>query len=1034
MGCAASVQIINKTEQSKQDTMSQSQSSDKNSEMDENLYSRQMYVLGVDAMKRMQQSNVLIVGLGGLGVEIAKNVILTGVKSVTIHDDKQVSFADLSSQFYLSEKDVGKNRAEVSVTQLKELNSYVPVKTLSGELTDDILTSHNVVVFTDHHIASLAEKNEVCRRNGVKFIAAESRGVFGSLFCDFGVGFEVYDADGETPIQNIVTNITNDNPAVVSVHDEKAIHGYYDGDYVTFDSIEGMTEINQAGPLKVKSTGKHTFTVDIDATKFGTYHGSGYVKQSKQVQKIDYLPLSESIKNPTIIDTDFAKFGRPQLLHAAFQALNDFQKSNNNQLPASYDRKDADRLVELTKSYAEEVDERVVRYLSYTARGNLSPMAAFVGGVAAQEVQKATSGKFTPLNQWMHFDSLESLPSDESQLPSPQDAQPQGTRYDGQIAVFGSAYQQLLMNQKVFIVGAGALGCEYIKSFAMMGIGCGPQGKVFITDMDNIEISNLNRQFLFRKKHVGKLKSTVAAEVAKEMNHSLNVIALQDKVAPQTEDVFDDDFWENLNLITNALDNVQARLYVDQRCVYYRKPLLEAGTLGTKGNTQVVIPFLTESYGSTRDPPEKEIPICTLKNFPNAIEHTIQWSRDLFEGMFNKAPSDVNTYLTKADFVQEMDQQKRTILEGIYENLVSSKPVNFEECVVWARLKFEQLYNNQILQLLYNFPLDMTTSSGTKFWGGPKRAPTALTFDGNDQAHLDFVISAAHLRANLYNIQAPTADYDYKKVLNNITVPEFTPKSGVKIETEEKKKEGDSAPADNDDDDQVVNELLASIPKPSELSNWRLNVIEFEKDDDTNHHIDFVTAASNMRARNYKIPEANKHTTKGIAGKIIPAMVTTTALVTGLASFEIYKLLYKFDNVELYKNAFVNIALPFVTFGEPGVPAKSKYLDKEWSLWDRFEINKGKDITLKELKESFEKEHNLEISMMSAGTAVIYSFFGNKKKIAERMAMPVSEAVKDVTKTEYLPKQKYISFEICCNDQEGEDADVPYLRYQFKNF
>lgn len=63
---------------------------------------------------------------------------------------------------------------------------------------------------------------------------------------------------------------------------------------------------------------------------------------------------------------------------------------------------------------------------------------------------------------------------------------------------------------------------------------------------------------------------------------------------------------------------------MDRRCVYYRKPLLESGTLGTKANVQVVIPHLTESYSSSQDPPEKSIPICTLKNFPNAIEHTLQ--------------------------------------------------------------------------------------------------------------------------------------------------------------------------------------------------------------------------------------------------------------------------------------------------------------------------------------------------------------------------------------------------------------------------
>lgn len=63
---------------------------------------------------------------------------------------------------------------------------------------------------------------------------------------------------------------------------------------------------------------------------------------------------------------------------------------------------------------------------------------------------------------------------------------------------------------------------------------------------------------------------------------------------------------------------------MDQRCVFFKKPLLESGTLGTKGNTQVIIPNLTESYSSSQDPPEKETPSCTIKNFPNAIQHCIE--------------------------------------------------------------------------------------------------------------------------------------------------------------------------------------------------------------------------------------------------------------------------------------------------------------------------------------------------------------------------------------------------------------------------
>lgn len=69
----------------------------------------------------------------------------------------------------------------------------------------------------------------------------------------------------------------------------------------------------------------------------------------------------------------------------------------------------------------------------------------------------------------------------------------------------------------------------------------------------------------------------------------------------------------------NALDNVKARTYVDGRCVLFLKPLLESGTLGPKGNTQTIIPGLTESYADSVDPPEQNLPQCLVHTFPQLV-------------------------------------------------------------------------------------------------------------------------------------------------------------------------------------------------------------------------------------------------------------------------------------------------------------------------------------------------------------------------------------------------------------------------------
>ncbi|KAH9825542.1 Ubiquitin-activating enzyme E1 1 [Teratosphaeria destructans] len=1010
-----------------------------NGEIDESLYSRQLYVLGHEAMKRMGSSNVLVVGLRGLGVEIAKNIALAGVKSLTLYDPKPAKIEDLSSQFFLTPEDVGRPRAVVTAPRVSELNPYTPVSVhQSDSLTVDLsqLKKYQAVVLTDTPLKDQLAIASYAHDNGIYVVITDTFGLFGSIFTDFGKNFTVGDPTGENPLSGIVADI--DSEGLVSALDETR-HGLEDGDYVTFSEVEGMEKLNDGTPRKITVKGPYTFSIG-DVSGLGQYKRGGLYTQVKMPKILDFEPLSVQIKKPEMLFSDFAKFDRPAQLHAGFQALHGFVEKHHGELPRPHNEEDAQEVFKLTKEIADamedkpQLDEKIIKELAYQARGDLSPMAAVFGGLAAQEVLKAVSGKFMPVKQWMYFDSLESLPT--STPRNEKECAPLGSRYDGQIAVFGKSFQDKIANVHQFLVGAGAIGCEMLKNWAMIGLATGAKGKINVTDMDQIERSNLNRQFLFRPKDVGNLKSEAASKAVQAMNPDLKgkINMLKDRVAQDTEHIFNENFWEGLDGVTNALDNVDARTYVDRRCVFFHKPLLDSGTLGTKGNTQVVLPRLTESYSSSQDPPEQSFPMCTLRSFPNRIEHTIAWAKDKFHTYFTGNPEIVNLYLTQKDYLSSGLKQsgnEKQALETLQEYLQTNKPESFDDCVEWARIQFEKEYNNAIEQLLYNFPKDSKTSSGQPFWSGPKRAPDSLRFDSNNPTHYSFIEAAANLRAFNYKIK-PTSDRKHiLSVIDRMIIPEFKPDSSVKIQADDKEPDPNAnAPPS---DEEALEKIAQGLPQPKTLGGFRMEPVEFEKDDDTNYHIDFITAASNLRAENYRIQTADRHKTKLIAGKIIPAIATTTALVTGLVVLELYKIIDGKEDIEQYKNGFVNLALPFFGFSEPIASAKGEYqgpngkvtIDK---LWDRFETE---DVTLQEFIDDFKKK-GLSISMISSGVSLLYASFYPASKTKDRLPMKMSQLVETISKKPIPEHQKNVIFEITAEDETEEDVEIPYVMVKLR--
>lgn len=1007
-------------------------------DIDEGLYSRQLYVLGHDAMRRMAASNILISGMRGLGVEIAKNVILGGVRSVTLHDTEGLLMSDLSSLYFASEVDVGKNRALTVQPHLSELNSYVAVTTYTSPLTEEFLSKYQVIVLTESSLEEELRIGDYTHAHDIKLILAQTRGLFGRIFCDFGEEFIVHDTSGEEPISNMIASVSKDKDGVVTCLDE-ARHGLETGDFVTFAEVQGMKELNNCKPREIKVLGPYTFSIG-DTSQLSDYIRGGIVTQVKMPAKLTFRSARSNISKPELMTVDYAKFDRPQQCHIFYQALQEYRNQNEGRLPRPWCEEDADRFwniatgVNNTRPSESKVDldESLARTFSNICAGDLCPMQAVIGGIAAQEVMKACSGKFTPVRQLLYFDALECL---QKEKVTQEDAAARNTRYDGQAAVFGQKFQDTLGNLKYFLVGAGAIGCEMLKNWAMMGIACRDAGEIIVTDMDTIEKSNLNRQFLFRPRDVQKTKSTTAANAVKKMNPDVNIISHENRVGPDTESTYDDTFFERLDGVANALDNVDARRYMDRRCVYYRKPLLESGTLGTKGNVQVVLPHLTESYSSSQDPPEKQIPICTLKNFPNAIEHTLQWARDQFEGLFGGIAENAEQYLADPEFIERTRRlpgaQPFEIIDQLKRLLITDRPSSFADCVQWARLLWQDNYSNQIRQLLFNFPPDQVTSSGAPFWSGPKRCPHALTFNVGNVTHLDFIMATANLRAEMFGIPQVRDRATIADIVSGIEVPPFEPRSGVKIDVTDAEAQ---ARGNESIDASTLDKLIAELPTPKELrGKIVVRKLDFEKDVDSNFHMDFIVACSNLRAENYDIPPADRHKSKLIAGKIIPAIATTTAVVVGLVCLELYKLAQSCKTLDVYRNSFVNLALPYFGFAEPVQPPRNKYYDTSFTLWDRFEVcgasGASGEMTLQEFLDYFQKQHKLEITMLSQGVAMLYSFFMQQQKKKERLSMPMSQIVVAVTKKKIPPYVRSLVFEICCNNEEGDDVEVPYVKY-----
>jgi len=1097
------------------------------------LYSRQIGTFGVETMKKILTLDVLIIGVRGVGVEAAKDVILAGPRSVTLYDPTPVSISDFGANCFLTDAHIGKRRAEVCIEGLSKLNPYVKVRELEGELTNEALTKFSVVLMTDSNIGwkRVAEMGRVCHECGTAFIVGLATGVTGTFFSDFGENHVITDQDGEPLVVTVATEIQvskkDDGKLHVLVVVAKENHGFDDGDLIEFSCVngKGVDSLNGLGPIAIKRVylsvdgGKRQclvpdrFELDMDEKQMATflaagpeynYINGGNVTEVKKRKTIHFNSIADSVLNP-LAGTDAFMMMHPDAnkmflnrggqLHYARRAVWEFIDRHGGVLPQLHQKADAEECVKIAKEMCEEakkagaekalvldeLDEVVVRKAALYARVELVGLATFVGGVIAQEVVKKF-GKYTPLHQWMHMDYLELVPDDGVR----PDAEPCSSRYDSQIAVIGREAHEKLVNQKWFMVGCGALGCEYLKGFAMMGVGTGKDGLVHVTDMDRIEVSNLNRQFLFRRENVGQQKSVCASNAAKVMNPAIKIQCHETKVCPETEDVFDDSFWLSLTGVCNALDNMQARYYVDSRCVFYERPLLESGTLGTKCNSEIIIPHLTMSYGERKESNAGDaIPMCTLRNFPYLTDHCIEWGRAQFTDVFDSPVRDAVQFLENQEsFLKNLEKEgnidaqleKLTSVERVLKVACDPKR-SFETCIQLAVDEFQNQHNFRIRNLQHSFPENSTkkdpdTGVVQPFWSGTKRYPRYAEFDRTNPMHAAYVMACANLFAFMYQIPQVTDRKKFDDILAraNIITQEWTaPKKGVSSGEDDAEEDHSSAPtAESDELETKKAHIIENIRKMCTENKPVVPVpSEFEKDDDTNFHIDFITACSNMRAWNYHIESATKTSdgsaisrqeTKEKAGRIIPAIATTTAMITGAVCMEMYKLVLGLKKAD-FCSSNINLATMTFQFFEPEKPGEAQ---KEWddiemadvtpvppgfTCWDKVTVDKG-TLTLRQFLDTFPEVHygckvlELHKSGMTSKEATAlankplyteYPFTDAVRQfIAGNMDKPLLQVYSEIY-GEPPANRNFLCLEGSFTTADDEPAKVPPIRYIFRH-
>ena len=951
---------------------------EQNDTIDHDKWSRQIRTYGIEITKILSKLKILIIGLRGYGVEIAKNIILSNPNQVSIFDDQICKINDLGCNYFLNNNDVldKKRRDEACLKSLSDLNPTTKVIIENDYLNK--IKEYDVVIITEIMKLDIINKiNKECHENNKGFIYTLSLGLMGIIFSDFGQKHIIYDKTGKEKGKFYISNITKEIKGKMKIDFSQTEKKLNQSGYLIFKQVEGMTEINSSEPrfYEVNQENEEEFFIG-NTSKYNEYTGGGVVEEFYYPIEMEYKTLEENLMNPidNMIQFDYSKnkIGRKQLLHMLFINIQKYY-NKNEKLPELNNEEESEDLFNQISEFSSkinknkffkdipELNKNFIKDMIKFSKAQHPSICSFLGGFVAQESIKYT-GLYCPLNQWFWFDiydeTIINLPNTNRTLLN--------SRYDDLISIYGQNLVNKLHKCNIFLVGAGAVGCEYLKILSLMGVATEKNSKVTVTDNDCIENSNLNRQFLFRKEHVGKSKSLIACEQVKKINPEFNCENLQIEVREETEDLFNENFYKNQEFVLIAVDNVKARNYINSQCTLHRIKLIECGTLGENASSQLIIPFVTEEYkGNERN--NNRIGMCTIRNLPSLIEHCIEWSRDKFSEYFEKNIRYLKNFIEEPQkfFNDNEGNDFYEKLLYLVELLKIFKSKSYDQCLNFGKKIFYLNYKKIIEDILLLNPADKLCKDGSKFWKGSNRFPHILEYNNDEEMNYYYIDYFSYLLADSLGIPINT-DLNYKKQflkLNKIFKNDEIYK-GIQNE--------DSFEEKLNKIEKLKSELLEIYSggfSQDEIDKIHEQI--FEKDHDDNHQIDFLYISSNLRASNFNIDLCSRDKVKFIAGNIVPSIPTTTSSIVGFISSQIYTLLQTTE-INYLRQINIDLSTPFFLIYKP----KKAYQNKDqihpvtkiltkaippnFTCWDYIEIKGNK--TIDELIDYINKKYQVDIS------------------------------------------------------------------------